>query len=271
MGEPALHTVSSGESGPRVAFCHGLLGQGRNWNQIAKGLSDVCRPTLVDMPDHGRSPWSERIDYFDAAAVLAETLRAIDPDEPWTVVGHSMGGKTAMVLALTEPDLVERLAVVDISPAPTASFTEFETFLAGMRGIDLDEVSSRADADEAMRDAAPHPTVRGFLLQNLRRDGDGWRWLPNLAVLERDIAAVGGWPEERIAGLPPFDGPVLWLAGANSPYVSEENDAEMRRLFPRVRQVTVKEAGHWVHSEQPEVTIAALRALITAERAPAEV
>ena len=96
---------------------------------------------------------TERIDYVDAAAVLAETLRAIDPGEPWTVVGHSMGGKTAMVLALTEPDLVERLAVVDISPAPTASFTEFETFLAGMRALDLDSVSSRADADEAMREA----------------------------------------------------------------------------------------------------------------------
>lgn len=79
MSEPSLHAVTSGESGPRVAFCHGLLGQGRNWNQIAKGLADACRPTLIDMPDHGHSPWSERIDYFDAAAVLAETLRAIDP------------------------------------------------------------------------------------------------------------------------------------------------------------------------------------------------
>ncbi|WP_338751293.1 alpha/beta fold hydrolase [Janibacter alittae] len=266
MSEPKLHAVTSGESGPRVAFCHGLLGQGRNWNQIAKGLADVCRPTLIDMPDHGHSPWSERIDYVDAAAVLAGTLRAIDPDEPWTLVGHSMGGKTAMVLALTEPELVERLAVVDISPAPTSSFTEFETFLAGMRAVDLDRVSSRADADDAMRAAAPDPTVRGFLLQNLRRDGAGWRWLPNLVALQRDIAAIAGWPQERISALPPFDGPVLWLAGANSPYVSEDNEPEMRRLFPRVRQVTVKNAGHWVHSEQPAVTTAALRALITSER-----
>lgn len=266
MVEPSLHVKTLGESGPRVAFCHGLLGQGRNWNQIAKGLADVCRPTLLDMPDHGHSPWSDRISYPDAASVVAETLRAIDPDEPWTVVGHSMGGKTAMVLALTEPDLVERLAVVDISPAATASFTEFETFISAMRAIDLGAIDGRADADEAMREAAPDPAVRGFLLQNLRRDGDGWRWLPNLAGLERDIAAVGGWPEEHLAGCPPFAGPVLWLAGANSPYVSDENEPEMRRLFPRVRQVTVKNAGHWVHSEQPAVTTSALRALITAER-----
>lgn len=270
MTGPGLYTRTMGESGPRVAFCHGLLGQGRNWNQIAKGLADVCRPTLVDMPDHGHSPWSPRIDYLDAAGRLAETLRAIDPDEPWTVIGHSMGGKTSMVLALTEPDLVERLGVVDISPAASHSFTEFETFLDGMLGMDLASVTSRADADELMRDAAPNPAVRGFLLQNLRREGDGWRWLPNLEGLRRDIADIAGWPAERLAGLPPFDGPVLWLAGADSPYVREENEDAMRELFPRTRLVTVKDAGHWVHSEQPGITIAALRALVTSERGPSQ-
>ena len=266
MTEPRLHTRTLGESGPRVAFCHGLLGQGRNWTTIAKNLADVCRPTLIDMPDHGHSPWSERITYPDAAAQVAETLETIDSDSPWTLVGHSMGGKTAMVLALTRPDLVDRLAVVDISPASTSSFTEFETYLDAMLGMDLGSLESRADADEAMREAAPHPTIRGFLLQNLRREGEGWRWLPNLEGLRRDIAAIGGWPGEDLTGVAPFAGPVLWLAGANSPYVTDETAPAMRELFPRVRQVTVKDAGHWVHSEQPEVTTSALRALITGGR-----
>ncbi len=266
MREPVLHAKTSGDSGPRVAFCHGLFGQGRNWTQIAKGLSDVCRPTLLDMPDHGRSPWSERFDYVEAAGLVGQSLRAIDPDEPWVVVGHSMGGKIAMILALTEPDLVDRLAVVDISPAATESFTEFERYIAGMQAMDLDAIDTRAEADQALQGAAPDPGVRGFLLQNLRRDGEGWRWQPNIDVLGRDIATIGGWPADAVGRLAPFEGPVLWLSGDGSPYVAEDNHAEMRRLFPRVRHVRVKGSGHWVHSEQPEVTTRALRALITADR-----
>lgn len=263
---PTLHAQTTGESGPRVAFCHGLFGQGRNWNQIAKGLADVCRPTLLDMPNHGRSPWTEEFDYLEAAGLVGQTLRSIDPDDPWVVVGHSMGGKIAMLLALTEPELVERLAVVDISPESTTSFSEFAVYADAMRTMDLEAVDTRQDADAAMREAAPDPGVRGFLLQNLRRDGDGWRWLPNIEVLGRDIAELGGWPVGRIAEVPPFDGPVLWLSGERSGYVTEDTEPEMRRLFPRVRHVRVKDAAHWVHAEQPEVTVQALRALITARR-----
>lgn len=266
MGEPDLHAVTSGESGPRVAFCHGLFGQGRNWTQIAKGLSDICRPTLLDMPDHGRSPWTDRFDYVAAADLVADSLRAIDADEPWIVVGHSMGGKIAMLLTLGHPELVSTLCVVDISPSSTTSFTEFETYVEAMQAMDLGAIDSRADADAAMQEAAPAAGVRGFLLQNLRRDGAGWRWQPNLEVIGRDIATIGGWPADEVSRQAPFEGPVLWLSGDKSSYVTDDHEAEMRRLFPRVRRVTVKNSGHWVHSEQPEVTIQALRALITADR-----
>lgn len=266
MSEPTLHASTSGQSGPRVAFCHGLFGQGRNWTQIAKGLADICRPTLLDMPDHGRSPWTERFDYLSAADIVAQSLRAIDPDEPWIVVGHSMGGKIAMLLTLTHPELVSRLCVVDISPEPTTSFTEFETYVEGMQAMDLDAIETREQADEAMQQSAPDAGVRAFLLQNLRREGSGWRWQPNLEVIGRDIAVIGGWPQDEVAGLPPFAGPVLWLSGDRSRYVTDDNAAQMRSLFPRMRHVTVKDSGHWIHSEQPEVTIASLRAFITAGR-----
>jgi pimeloyl-ACP methyl ester carboxylesterase len=136
---------------------------------------------------------------------------------------------------------------------------EFEGYIAGMRAIDLETLSSRGEADAALQDPVPDPMVRGFLLQSLRREDDGWHWLLNLDVLGRDLDRITDWPEDRLGDLAPYDGPVLWVGGADSRYVAAEHVAAMDRLFPRNRRVTVKGAGHWVHSEQPEVFIEVLR------------
>src|SRR5687768_15673096 len=162
------------------------------------------------MPDHGRSPWSERFDFIAAADEVAELLA---PDDPVALVGHSMGGKAAMVLALRHPELVERLCVVDVAPVAYDRMREFAGYFEAMQGLDLDSLAQRGDADAALEAAVPNPTVRSFLLQNLRRDGDGWRWQANLDVLEDDLRVIGGWPGEQLAGLPPYDGPVAWVAG----------------------------------------------------------
>jgi pimeloyl-ACP methyl ester carboxylesterase len=254
----SLHTTDLGDDGSRIVFCHGLFGQGRNWTQIGKALAADHRVTLVDMPHHGRSHWPEGFDYIDVADRVAGLLTA---DDPVTLVGHSMGGKAAMVLALRHPELVSRLCVVDVSPVEYARAGEFRGYIDAMQAMDLSAIATRADAEEALAPAVPNRTVRSFLLQNLRRDGDGdgWRWQANLDVLGRDLAVLGGWPEEELVGTAPYAGPTLWIAGANSPYVTEEYVAAMERWFPRVRRVTVKEAGHWVHSEQPEVFLEVLR------------
>ncbi len=257
-----LHVVTKGDSGPRVAFCHGLFGQGRNWTQIAKALEDICRPALIDMPNHGRSAWTERFDYLESAGLVADTLVELGGDEPWILVGHSMGGKIAMLIALTRPELVERLVVVDISPASYGGHRDFQDFVAGMREMDLDAIKGRKDAEDAMAEAAPDPGVRAFLLQNLRRDGGSWRWQMNLEVLGDALSSLGGWPADEIAGRPPFEEPVLWIAGETSGYVQERNHEPMRELFPKARLLTVKNAGHWVHSEQPEIVVEALRRFI---------
>jgi pimeloyl-ACP methyl ester carboxylesterase len=259
MARDRLHTTELGESGSRVVFCHGLFGQGRNFTAIGKALSDRHRVTLVDMPDHGQSPWSDHFDYLVAADQVAELISA---DDPVALVGHSMGGKISMLVALRHPELVDRLVVVDVSPVPYDHASEFERYISAMRAIDLDSLQRRSDAEDALGEAVRDPTVRGFLLQSLRREGDHWHWLLNLELLGRDLDAITDWPEAALAGTAPYDGPVLWVGGADSAYVHPGYVEAMDRWFPHNRRVTIKGAGHWVHSEKPEVFVEVLKRFV---------
>jgi pimeloyl-ACP methyl ester carboxylesterase len=259
-----------GDAGPHVVFVHGLFGQGKNWTTIAKGLSDRHRVTLLDLPNHGHSPWTDRVDYLDMAELVATELEHLG--EPVTLVGHSMGGKVAMQLALRRPELLRALVVVDVAPVsypPTGGRTDdedeeaspFAAYIEAMRAMDLGAVETRDDADAALRDAVPSRMVRSFLLQSLVREGlgteGGWRWRLNLELLERDLGALRGFPDPPAGAN--FDGPVLWIAGANSTYVLPEDRPHMDALFPSTRLLRIKNAGHWVHSEQPEIFLETLR------------
>lgn len=260
-----LHTLSVGAAGPRIAFLHGLFGQGRNWNQIAKAVSGPegadARCLLVDLPDHGRSHWSDEFSFEGYADAVARTLAAKAPGEPWTVVGHSLGGKVAMLLALSHPDLVERLVVVDIAPKHYGSLERFEGYIGEMQRLRLEELTGRGDAEARFEES--DPGVKAFLLQNLRRHGEQWRWQVNLDLIAADAARgeesrIADWPVSA-EDLPPFEGPVLWVAGGESRYVEREDGEQMRRYFPRTRLFTIKGAGHWVHTDAPEIIVTALR------------
>jgi pimeloyl-ACP methyl ester carboxylesterase len=265
-----LATRTLGEAGPRVVFVHGLFGQGKNWTTVGKGLADSHRVTLVDLPNHGHSPWTDRVDYLDMVELLATELEQLG--EPVTLVGHSMGGKVAMQLALRRPELLRALVVVDIAPVeypvsggrtddPDEEASPFADFIEAMRELDLDRLTTRDDADAALKDAVPSRMVRSFLLQSLVRDGvgadGGWRWRLNLDLLARDLGELRGFPEPAAGAS--FDGPVLWIAGANSTYVLPGDRPHMDALFPSTRLVRIKNAGHWVHSEQPEIFLETLR------------
>jgi pimeloyl-ACP methyl ester carboxylesterase len=254
-----LHTTSYGDHGSRIVFLHGLFGQGRNWTQIAKALASEHRTLLVDLPHHGRSPWA---DHFDFVKIADQVAGLLADDDAVTLVGHSLGGKVAMILALRHPELVARLCVVDVSPVGYGNADEFAGYIRAMQALDLDDLQQRSDAEAALTEAVPSATVRGFLLQNLRREGASWRWQLNLDVLGRELAELSAWPEDRLAGLTAYDGPVLWLAGARSDYVRDEYTPAMERWFPHTRRVTIKNAGHWVHSEQPEVFVEVLRRFV---------
>jgi pimeloyl-ACP methyl ester carboxylesterase len=254
----SLHTTVLGDSpvhGSTVAFCHGLFGQGKNWTQVAKALSSEHRVLLLDMPNHGRSPWTETFDYVELADLVAAQL---EPEGPVALVGHSMGGKIAMCLALRHPELVERLAVVDVAPVAYPSGREFVGYIETMRSLDLSAIERRDQAEEALREAVPNRVVRSFLLQNLRRTDDGWHWQLNLDLLGESMDGLTGWPGEAL-GDASYDGPVLWVGGARSDYISDEHAVEMDRRFPRNRRVLIKDAGHWVHSEQPEVFLEVMK------------
>ncbi|CAB4727423.1 unannotated protein [freshwater metagenome] len=263
---PALHHTEIGEpgTGERVVFLHGLFGQGRNFTQVAKALLPELVSTLVDLPNHGRSPWTGSVDYVEVADTVAAWLRATYDGDPVHLVGHSMGGKVAMVLALRHPELVDRLVVVDISPTTSEGAGEFEHLLTSLTSLDLASLERRADADAQLAGPIADERVRGFLLQNLRSSGEGFRWQADLDLLLRDLPVIGGFPDDRLEPGRTFDHPVLWMAGERSPYVRPEHEARMRELFPRVFSVTIKGAGHWVHSEQPEAFVSALQVFLLA-------
>ena len=270
--QASLNTLSVGTAGPRVAFLHGLFGQGRNWTQIAKAVSGPdgsdAQCLLVDMPDHGRSPWSQEFSLDAYADAVAATLRAAAPGESWMVVGHSLGGKVSMVLALRHPELVGRLVVVDISTKGYGSLERFEGYIREMQDLPLAELASRGDAEARFDE--PDPGVKAFLLQNLRREGQSWRWQVNLDLIAADAALgvdsrIADWPRD-VDALPAYEGPVLWVAGGDSRYIKREDGDRMRRHFPRTRLFTIKGAGHWVHTDAPEIIVTALRRFLHAPR-----
>jgi esterase len=235
-------------TGPPVAILHGLFGSGRNWHSIAQRLAATYRVIVFDLRNHGASPWADSMDYAEMAADVGAALAERGCGRA-ALIGHSMGGKVAMAAALSAPETVERLVVVDI--APVVYRPHHLRLVRAMRALDLDAVTRRAQADASLAAAVPDAAERGFLLQNLVF-GDGKpRWRVNLAAIEREMGSLTGFPD-----LPPgavYPDPALFIAGAGSDYLRPEYESAIRRLFPAARIERIEKAGHWVHAEQPDV------------------
>lgn len=249
-----LHTVATGpEDGrPPILIAHGLFGSARNWGAIARRLSERRRVLTVDMRNHGASPWSARHGYGDLAADLAEVIAAAGGQAD--VLGHSMGGKAAMRLALEHPETVRHLVVADI--APVAYGHSQAHLIHAMRGLDLAGIASRAEADSGLAPAVPEPGVRAFLLQSLDLKSEPPRWRLNLDALEAEMPRIVGW--EAVEGR--FAGPALFLSGQLSDYVKPEHRDTIRAQFPAARFAKIPGAGHWLHAEKPREFEAAVAA-----------
>lgn len=262
-GPRQLKTELVGGGKHRLVFLHGLMGRGRNFFETATSLSDIATSLLVDQTNHAASPWTAEFSYADMADDVADAIRtAFGAGEKVIVIGHSMGGKTAMQLALQHPELVHALVVVDISPVPRPDAGVFPDLLGSLLELDLNAIRSRTDADRLLRDKIPDERTRAFLLQSLIRGDGGFCWEPNLPLLHASLQTIMGFAPPVGAS---YNGPVLWIAGGNSDYVRPGDLPRMQELFPDVYPVVVDDASHWVHADKPEQFQALLREFITSD------
>jgi esterase len=248
-----LNAIQAGE-GPPVVLLHGLFGAARNFGSIQRTLAAHFRVVALDMRNHGDSPHGLDMRYPTQAADVRETLQALGI-ETAAVIGHSMGGKAAMAMALRWPDMVGRLLVSDIAPVVYEHGNS--AIAAAMAAIPLTAALTRRDADAALVNAVPRPDVRAFLLQNLRFATQP-NWRIGLQEITRGIPDLEGW-----VGVPgTYAGPSLFVTGAKSDYVLPEHRPIIRSAFPAARFVAIKDAGHWVHADNPAGFLSVVEAFL---------
>ena len=251
-----LHHRHYGEAGARalpLLLIHGLFGSAANWHGIARRLANGRLVLVPDLRNHGQSPWDARMDYRAMAADLVALLDAEGIDRAH-LVGHSMGGKAAMWLALSAPERVGSLVVADI--APIAYATRHGVLVKALAALPLAQLKDRRTADGLLAEHIRAAPVRDYLLQNLVHDRAGaWRWRVNLEALAQCVDQLLGFP--ATADLQ-FPGPVLFLYGSRSDYVTGEGLPRIRALFPLARLRTIATAGHWVYADQPDEFVAAV-------------
>ncbi|RMG34334.1 MAG: alpha/beta fold hydrolase [Gammaproteobacteria bacterium] len=240
----SLYHREYGTDGPAIVLLHGLFGSSANWGSIARELSGRYRVIVPDLRNHGQSPHVEDMGYPAMAGDVVALCERLALDRP-VIVGHSMGGKVAMCLALAQADGVRGLGVVDI--APVAYEHDFSIVLDAFEAVDLQTLQRREQADQQMAAHLPDPRVRAFLLQNLVRDADGWHWRLNLAALRANMSQITGFD---CSGTGPYNGPTRFIHGNDSDYLLPDHHPRIRRLFPAAGFCPVADAGHWVYAEQ---------------------
>ncbi|WP_029007611.1 alpha/beta fold hydrolase [Azospirillum halopraeferens] len=253
-----LTYLEAGEQvgGTPLLVLHGLFGSARNWQTIARRLGERHHVYALDLRNHGGSPWAPTMSYPEMAADL---LRFLD-DRGFAraaVVGHSMGGKAAMMLALAHPGRVERLVVADI--APVAYTHSHAPYVAAMKAARLEGCSRRSEVDAQLAAGVPDPSLRAFLMQNLVQENGRFHWRINLDALAAGMDALIGFPD---VGTARYDGPTLFIGGGRSDYITPDHAPAIARHFPSARTEMVADAGHWVHAERPEAFVTLLEGFL---------
>ena len=244
--------------GPPLVILHGLYGSSDNWVSIARGISGYYTVYLPDQRNHGQSPWSDINDYDSMSIDLFEFVSGLGLNK-FFLAGHSMGGKTAVNFAIKWPEMIDGLLIADISPFSNeknkaVAFKEHHKILTAITATDLLNAVSRMDVDRLLAGEIHSDKVRGFILKNLQRDKENkffWKLnaralLDNLDRITEGLPCLSG-DYQQITGFP-----VLFLKGENSDYISDETYHEIIRLFPAAEIRVIRDAGHWLHADNPE-------------------
>lgn len=246
-------------SEPSLVILHGLLGTGRNWHSLAQHLGQERRVHCLDLRNHGHSFHAPEMSYAHMAEDVAAFITA-RVHEPVALIGHSMGGKVAMTLALTQAQHVAGLMVVDIAPRPYRR--DYRPYIEAMQAIDLGSIDRREEVTARLAQSVDDPAVRALLLRNLGRHHGAFVWHPNLSALAEHMDALMDFP--AVTESQRYDGPCRFVAGEKSDYITESDWPGIARLFPQARLETVDGAGHWVHADQPETMLARIETFLDA-------
>jgi esterase len=246
-------------TGEPLVILHGLFGTLDNWQTIARQLSDEFTVYIVDLPNHGRSPHTKgEFDYSEMSDAVAEFLTKNWIHET-RLIGHSMGGKLAMQLAFQQPDLIKKLAVIDIAPKQYTG--GHGNIFRALFALDLETLTDRKEAEQFLTEHLPEEgagTIQ-FLLKNLSRrsdtEGGGFEWKMNLNVLYANYPRI----LDKLEGDMPFRKPTLFIRGGESNYIKDSDFELISSLFPRSAIETIEGAGHWVHAEKPKELLEVLR------------
>ena len=250
-----LNASVTGEGEP-VVLVHGLFGAARNLGILTRALSQQARVIALDLRNHGESPHGLPMDFATMAADVAETLESLGISR-FKIAGHSLGGKTAMALALTRPGMVARLVVMDI--APITYDHDYEDYVMAMLAMPLSPGLTRGEADAYLAQTVKAAPMRAFLLNNLVLGGQP-RWRVGLREIQAAMPDLLAWKE--LPGERPYTGPTLFLRGAESGYVTQAAEGTIDALFPHARRESIEGAAHWLHADKPREVIAALKAFL---------
>ena len=244
--------LASESAGCPMLLLHGLFGSAANLQTIGKALTDHHRVILPDLRNHGRSPHDDDVSY---PAMASDVLLLMDKHdcEQVNLLGHSMGGKVAMWLALNHPDRVNHLIVADI--APVTYPYRFSAIGKALESLDMKQIQSRKDADRKLSAMLSNESLRSYLLQNIVLNDGQWKWRINLPALLNGMKVIKGFP----AISSEFAKPALFLRGEYSDYITDEYEADLLAYFPMAEIVTVANAGHWLYAEQPGQFVAEVR------------
>ena len=243
MAELFYSRIGQGEP---LLILHGLFGSSRNWQSLARQYANHFEVISVDLRNHGQSFHAADMSYQLMAEDVSQLIRQLALPS-CRIIGHSMGGKVALRLALDQPALLDRIVVADIAPVNYQH--DHNDTLGALVAVDLGRVNSRADADEQLKATVPQAPMRAFLLQNLQRVDDQWKWRVNLAAIDSHMDELTSFtlPDDARVDLP-----ALFIYGTASQYVGDAEQDVIRQHFNKAKLQPVEGAGHWLHAEKPE-------------------